>query len=50
MFTVNYCDFVECVFYSYFSVSYMPGIKVSDMKHAKVAVNVDTESAYVYSK
>lgn len=50
MFTVDYSDFVECAFYSDFSVSYMPGIKVSDMKCAKVVVNVDTKSAYVYSE
>ena len=50
MLTVNYSDFVDCVFYSDFSVYYMPGIKVSDMKAAKVAVNVDSKSAFVYSE
>ena len=48
MFTVNYSDFVDCSFYADFSVSYMPGIKVADMKTAKVVVNVDSKSAFVY--
>ena len=50
MFTVSYSNFVDCAFYSDFSVSYMPGIKVSDMKRAKVVVNVDSKTAYVYGE
>ena len=50
MFVVSYSDFVEQSFYSNFSVSYMPGIKVSDMKCAKVFVNIDSKSAFVYSE
>lgn len=48
MFVVNYLDFVEQSFYSDFSISYMPGIKISDMEYAKVIVNVDSKSAFVY--
>lgn len=48
MFILNYIDFVDCDFYKDFSISYMPGIKVSDMKHAKVIVDIDSKSAYAY--
>lgn len=50
MFVVDYSDFVNHSFYSDFAVSYMPGIKVSDISHAKVIVNVDFKTAFVYSE
>lgn len=50
MFVVNYSDYLYNSFYSDFTVSYMPGIKVSDMSHAKVIVNVDSKTAFVYSE
>jgi len=50
MFVVNYSDFVDQSFYSCFSVSYMPGLRVMDMSHAKVIVNIDSNTAYVYSE
>lgn len=48
MFTVDYSDFVNSDFYSDFRVAYMPGLKVMQMSYAKVAVNVDSKSAFVY--
>lgn len=48
MFTVNYSDFANNSFYKDFTVSYMPGLKVMSMDSAKVVINVDSKSAYVY--
>ncbi len=48
MFTVDYSYFVDHSFFSDYSISYMPGLKVKDMNSAKVVVNVDTKTAYVY--
>lgn len=48
MFCIRYSDFVEQSIYSDYTVSYMPGIKVSDMGSAKVMLNVDSKSAFVY--
>lgn len=48
MFTVNYSDFANNSFYKDFTVSYMPGLKVMSMDAAKVVINVDSKSAYVY--
>ena len=48
MFVVRYADFVDCSFYSDFAITYMPGIRVSDMSSANVIVNVDSKSAFVY--
>ena len=48
MFVLNYVDFVDCNIYKDFSISYMSGIKVSDMKYAKVIVDIDSKSAYIY--
>lgn len=48
MFTVDYNYFVDHSFFSDYSISYMPGLKVKDMNSAKVVVNVDTKTAYVY--
>lgn len=48
MFVVRYSDFVEQSIYSDYTVSFMPGIKVSDMTTASVLLNVDSKSAFVY--
>lgn len=48
MFTVNYSDFANNSFYKDFAVSYMTGLKVMSMDSAKVVINVDSKSAYVY--
>ena len=50
MFVVNYSDFVNRYFYNDFSISYMPGLRILDMSNAKVIVNVDSKSAFVYSE
>ena len=50
MFTVNYSDFVNRSFYNDFAISYMPGLRILDMSNAKVIVNVDSKSAFVYSE
>ena len=47
MFTIDYVDFVVSSFYTDYSVSYMPGL-TSSLKTAKVVVNVDSETAFVY--
>lgn len=47
MFTIDYIDFVVSSFYTDYSVSYMPGL-ASSLKTAKVVVNVDSETAFVY--
>ena len=48
MFTMSYSDFVDRTDFSDVNVSYMPGLKVLDMKNAKVIINVDEKTAYVY--
>lgn len=48
MFIINYSNFIESAFYGDFSVSYMPGLKVAQMKSALVALNVDSKTAYIY--
>lgn len=50
MFVVSYLYFVDQSFYSNFSVSYMPGLRVMDMLNAKVIVNIDSNTAYIYSE
>lgn len=48
MFVVDYSDFADSSFYSDFTVTYMAGLKLIDMSCAKVIVNVDSKSAFVY--
>ena len=48
MFTIAYSDFVDCSLYTDFSVSYMPGLKVDHMKSAKILLNIDSKTAFVY--
>lgn len=48
MFTVKYNEFVDNAFYSDFKVSYMPGLKVMNMSSAKVILNVDSKTAFVF--
>ena len=48
MFTVKYSEFVDSAFYSDFKVSYMTGLKVMDMNSAKVILNVDSKTAFVF--
>ena len=50
MFVINYSRFVEDSFYDDYSISYMAGLKVVDMAHAKVMINVDSKTAFVYSE
>ena len=48
MFTMSYSDFVDRADFSDFIISYMPGLRVTDMLNAKVVINVDERTAYVY--
>ncbi len=48
MFTMSYSDFADREDFSDVKVLYMPGLKVLDMKNAKVIINVDEKTAYVY--
>lgn len=48
MFELTYSNFINNSFYSDFSISYMTGLKVSDIRNAIVIVNVDSKTAFVY--
>lgn len=48
MFTISWSDFLYCAFYSDFLISYMPGLKIDQMKSAKVLLNIDSKAAFVY--
>ena len=48
MFTMSYSDFIDRTDLYHFMISYMPGLKVTDMLNAKVIINVDEKIAYVY--
>ena len=50
MFVISYSQLSEDLFYADFKVSYMPGLKVIDMVNAKVLINVDSKTAFVYSE
>lgn len=46
--TVTAFEFFNQDLFTNFNVSYMPGIKVSDIESSFVVVNLDTAEAYVY--
>ena len=48
MFTISYSEFVDRADFSDFMISYMPGLRVTDMSNAKVVINIDERTAYVY--
>ena len=48
MFEVNYSYFIESSCFDNFTISYMPGLKVSDVYNAKCVVNIDSKTVYIY--
>ena len=48
MFTISYKEFVDRIDLSNYTVTFMPGLKVTHVENAKVILNTDTRSAYVY--
>ena len=48
MFTMSYSDFIDRADLFHFMISYMPGLRVIDMSNAKVIINIDERTAYVY--
>lgn len=46
--TINAAEFFDHSFFLSYTITYMPGIKVSELATAKVVVNTDSKQAYIY--
>lgn len=46
--TISYSSFIDDSTFSDYTIFYMPGLKVMSIDHAKVIINMDSKSAYVY--
>lgn len=46
--TISYSSFIDDSTFLDYTIFYMPGLKVASIDYAKVIVNTDSKSAYVY--